>query len=54
MTRILDQGAQENYLRGVGKEPRARGIPYNLKNPDRSIAIAEKFWSEIQARRIFA
>ena len=54
LVRILDRGVQAHYIRGVRRAPLVRGIPYNAQRPDRSILIAEKFWNDIRARRIFS
>ena len=52
--RILDQGVQASYRRGVEKVHRARGCARRLRHPERSILIAEKFRYDIRARRIYA
>ena len=53
MVRMLDQGVHAYYIRGVGKVPSARGLPYNLTNADHSMLISGKFWKDICDRRIF-
>ena len=47
---ILDQGVRAVYNRGVGFSPRVRGLPYNTASTD---LIAENFWKDIRAQRLF-